>query len=333
MSESPNPKPRVVICVGDIHGFATKLKNLWSNLESSIHRSEFESATIIFLGDYCDRGPETRHVIDFLVALPSSYPRQKHVFLAGNHDLAFAAFLHLLPSPPDGSLFSEGWKEYAASEEREGWFNGEGFENMHLQGRRWSGKIKVKFNTAKGTDYQGSIYDAGPTFESYGVPHGSAGSPLWFFDRNEKNVEAVVTVNDIDLVKAVPDEHKKFLADLVWVHEKDDVFINTEDGVKCCKLIAVHAGLEKGKNVKEQLKLLKDRDTRVPKVEALSGRKSVWDIPEELTASPTIIVSGHHAKLHTEGLRLIIDEGGGYKDRPVAAIILPSKTIIRDTDA
>lgn len=56
--------------------------------------------------------------------------------------------------------------------------------------------------------------------------------------------------------------------------------MNTDDGVKCCKLIAVHAGLEKGKDLKEQLKLLKARDTRVPKVEALSGRKSVWDIPE-----------------------------------------------------
>ncbi|KOM34692.1 hypothetical protein LR48_Vigan02g084200 [Vigna angularis] len=75
-----------------------------------------------------------------------------------------------------------------------------------------------------------------------------------------------------DLVKAVPDEHKKFLADLVWVHE------------------------------------------------------------EELIASPTIIVSGHHGKLHIEGLRLIIDEGGGCEDKPVAAIILPSQKIIRDTD-
>lgn len=56
--------------------------------------------------------------------------------------------------------------------------------------------------------------------------------------------------------------------------------MNTDDGVKCCKLIAVHAGLEKGRDVKEQLKLLKSRDTRVPKVEALNGRKSVVDIPE-----------------------------------------------------
>lgn len=179
---------------------------------------------------------------------------------------------------------------------------------MHLQGRRWSGTIKDRFNHAKGTDYQGSIYDAGPTFESYGVPHGSA-----------------------DLVKAVPDEHKKFLADLVWVHEEDNVFINTDDGVKCCKLIAVHAGLEKG-DVNEQLKCLKVRDTRIPKVQALSGRKNVWDIPEELRASPTIIVSGHHAKLHIDGYRLIIDEGGGFKDKPVAAVVLPSKKIIRDTD-
>lgn len=60
---------------------------------------------------------------------------------------------------------------------------------------------------------------------------------------------------------------------------QDDVCVETEDGIKHCKLIAVHAGLERDKDVKEQLKFLKARDTRVPKVEALSGRKNVWDIP------------------------------------------------------
>lgn len=180
---------------------------------------------------------------------------------------------------------------------------------MHLQGRRWAGSIKVRFNTVKGTEYKGSIYDAAPTFESYGVPHGSA-----------------------DLMKAVPDEHRKFLADLVWVHEEDDVCIETEEGVKHNKLIAVHAGLERGKGVEEQLQFLKARDTRVPKVEALSGRKNVWDIPKELTEYPTILVSGHHGKLYIEGLRLIIDEGGGFENNPVAAVVLPSMKIVRDTD-
>ncbi|XAR64647.1 Phosphoprotein phosphatase [Bertholletia excelsa] len=302
-------KDRIVCCIGDIHGYIIKLRNLWSNLECLIDPCDFEHALIIFLGDYCDRGPNTREVIDFLISLPSKYPNQSHVFLCGNHDLAFAAFVGVLPAPADGSEFSATWGEYAASEEREGWYRGDGYEKMHLQGRRWAGEIKVRFNQLKGTEYKGSIYDAGPTFESYGVPHGSG-----------------------DLMKAVPDEHKKFLANLVWVHEEDDVSIETEEGIKHCELIAVHGGLEKGKGVEEQLRFLKARDTRIPKVEALSGRKNVWDIPEGLTEYPTILVSGHHGKLHIEGLRLVIDEGGGLENNPVAAIVLPSRKIVRDTD-
>lgn len=302
-------RPRTVCCIGDVHGYISKLQNLWKNLETHIGPSDFNSAIVIFLGDYCDRGPNTREVIDFLIYLPSKYPNQKHVFLSGNHDLGFAAFVGVLPEPGGGVGFKEGWKQYEQNEEREGWFKGDGYEKMHLQGRRWGGKITVKFNAAKGIEYKGSIYDAAPTFESYGVAHGSA-----------------------DLVKAVPDHHKKFLADMLWVHEEDDVCVETNDGIKHCKLIAVHAGLERGKKVEEQLELLKAKDTRVPKVEALSGRKNVWDTPEELIEKPIIVVSGHHGKLHIDGLRLIIDESGGMENNPVAAIVLPSMKIVRDID-
>ena len=302
-------KPRTVICVGDLHGHISKLTNLWLNLQSSLDPSEFTSALVIFLGDYCDRGPETRKVIDFLISLPEKHPDQTHVFLAGNHDFAFAGFLGLLPRPSDGSDLKDTWKEYEDSEEREGWYKGEGFEDMHLQGRRWAGKIKAQFNSVKGMPYKGSIYDAGTTFESYGVSHGSS-----------------------DLMKAVPESHKKFLTNMVWVHEEDDVCLETEEGLKHCKLIAVHAGLEKGDSVEEQLKLLRAKDTSISKVPYLSGRKNVWDIPHELDGKQTVLVSGHHGKLHMDGLRLIIDEGGGYPEKPVAAIVLPSKKIIRDTD-
>jgi hypothetical protein len=44
------------------------------------------------------------------------------------------------------------------------------------------------------------------------------------------------------------------------------------------------------------------------------------------------VVSGHHGKLHVEGLRLIIDESGGVEEKPMAAIVLPSMKIVRDTD-
>lgn len=71
---------------------------------------------------------------------------------------------------------------------------------------------------------------------------------------------------------------------------QDDVCIETEEGLKRCKLIAVHAGLERGKNVQEQLELLKSRDSRVPKVKNLSGRKDIWDIPKVMLGTSFDIV-------------------------------------------
>ena len=56
----------------------------------------------------------------------------------------------------------------------------------------------------------------------------------------------------------------------------------------------------------------------------------VW---QELAAQKVLMVSGHHGKLHFESNRLIIDEGGGYDDRPIAAMILPARELVRDTDS
>ena len=99
MSASSTP-PRTVICVGDVHGYVTKLESLWSNLQATLPCDAFATALVIFLGDYNDRGPHTRRVLDFLLALPTRHPAQGHVFLCGNHDLAFAAFVEALPPPP-----------------------------------------------------------------------------------------------------------------------------------------------------------------------------------------------------------------------------------------
>ncbi|XP_042396826.1 uncharacterized protein LOC121986970 [Zingiber officinale] len=55
--------------------------------------------------------------------------------------------------------------------EQERWFEGEGYEAMHVQGRRWSGDIGGRFNPKKGMAFEGSIFNAGPIFESYGVAH------------------------------------------------------------------------------------------------------------------------------------------------------------------
>ena len=56
--------------------------------------------------------------------------------------------------------------------------------------------------------------------------------------------------------------------------------LETKDGIKTYRLIAVHAGLEEGKDIEEQLKFLKAKETKFPKIMGLSGRKNVWNIPK-----------------------------------------------------
>ena len=53
-----------------------------------------KAATVVFLGDYCDRGPDTRGVLEWLVALYAQREAARAgstILLAGNHDLGMAA--------------------------------------------------------------------------------------------------------------------------------------------------------------------------------------------------------------------------------------------------
>lgn len=63
--------------IGDIHGELGKLSSLISNLNLQ------KDDTIIFLGDYIDRGPDSCGVIEYLLDLNNKY---KCVFIKGNHD-------------------------------------------------------------------------------------------------------------------------------------------------------------------------------------------------------------------------------------------------------
>ena len=48
--------------IGDIHGSLDKLRNLIARCE---HDSRGASMRLVFLGDYIDRGPDSRGVIEF----------------------------------------------------------------------------------------------------------------------------------------------------------------------------------------------------------------------------------------------------------------------------
>lgn len=67
--------------IGDVHGCLVEL-------EEVVGRALPRAARLIFLGDYVNRGPRTREVIDYLVRLSRS-DKTKYTFLRGNHDEAF----------------------------------------------------------------------------------------------------------------------------------------------------------------------------------------------------------------------------------------------------
>ena len=61
-----------VICVGDVHGHLDKLTALWRELVAALGADAVAQARVVFLGDYCDRGPDTKGVIQWLLELQAA---------------------------------------------------------------------------------------------------------------------------------------------------------------------------------------------------------------------------------------------------------------------
>ena len=74
-----------VYAFGDIHGCLEQFQRLIELCEMD---AASQKSTFIFLGDYIDRGPDSRGVIDFLVDLQKWSP-DKVICLRGNHEELF----------------------------------------------------------------------------------------------------------------------------------------------------------------------------------------------------------------------------------------------------
>jgi serine/threonine protein phosphatase 1 len=72
--------------IGDIHGRLDKLIDLDSKL------SYGKKDTLVFLGDYIDRGPDSKGVINFLINLRDNMS-VNCIFLKGNHELMLIDYL------------------------------------------------------------------------------------------------------------------------------------------------------------------------------------------------------------------------------------------------
>lgn len=84
-------RPRRLYVVGDIHGNIQELSLLLEHLTSK-HNLGAEDL-LVFIGDYIDRGPASRQVVDRMLEIQRSWPRT--VFLKGNHEEMLLSFLGL----------------------------------------------------------------------------------------------------------------------------------------------------------------------------------------------------------------------------------------------
>jgi serine/threonine protein phosphatase 1 len=99
------PEGHRVYAVGDIHGRLDLLKKLWIAIEADAAGADVKK-TIIFVGDYVDRGRDSKGVIDFLIDLKQ---QGDVICLRGNHDQAVLDFI----ADPK---FYGGWKPCGAPE-------------------------------------------------------------------------------------------------------------------------------------------------------------------------------------------------------------------------
>jgi serine/threonine protein phosphatase 1 len=77
-----------IYVVGDIHGCLDDLERLMDEVQPDLHRHK-----LIFVGDYIDRGPKSKAVVDYILRLQKLYPPENIICLKGNHEAMFLDFL------------------------------------------------------------------------------------------------------------------------------------------------------------------------------------------------------------------------------------------------
>jgi len=95
-----------IYAVGDIHGRLDLLDALLARIDAHIALHPTGRAVQVFLGDYIDRGPAARDVIELLLDLRQG--AAEYVFLKGNHEDMMLSFLGLPGHYGESFLFNGG---------------------------------------------------------------------------------------------------------------------------------------------------------------------------------------------------------------------------------
>jgi serine/threonine protein phosphatase 1 len=84
------PEGTRIYAIGDIHGRLDLLESVIARIDADIGMRPVSNAVRVFLGDYIDRGPDSKRVLDRLVNYCVTQPT---VCLLGNHETFLREFL------------------------------------------------------------------------------------------------------------------------------------------------------------------------------------------------------------------------------------------------
>lgn len=92
LGEACTPEHTRLYAIGDVHGCLDQLQILNAIIENDMESRPVPTYQIIFLGDYVDRGPDSRACIQFLIDKMAVDP---NIFcLSGNHEDKLLTFLN-----------------------------------------------------------------------------------------------------------------------------------------------------------------------------------------------------------------------------------------------
>jgi len=112
-AEPAVPQGSIVWAIGDIHGRLDLLQPLVEAIVADLRVSAASRKVVVFLGDYIDRGPDSRGVIQLLAGLRLVEGIEWR-FLKGNHEQAMLGFLE---DPSAGPR----WCEYGGDSALRSW--------------------------------------------------------------------------------------------------------------------------------------------------------------------------------------------------------------------
>jgi hypothetical protein len=79
-----------IYAVGDIHGRSDLLSRVLRGIGADCRRRPADRSITLFIGDYIDRGPDSRSVLDLLLRWRQN---NETVFIRGNHEIFLPRFL------------------------------------------------------------------------------------------------------------------------------------------------------------------------------------------------------------------------------------------------